>query len=230
MTGIPVYIFPEMFKFDSDFDINKIRFSDTPYLGKNDSMLIDMYVSGQGTLNAARVIGQAIIIQLPKYKLHCKLNDKLDDKLILELSDMQFNEYFIQPLEEYICKIIHKKSEKWFNGKKFTMNKITGSLVSPFKKIENGKCLLNLSITKNTTFFDRYKNKISTINFDENTELITLIKLANVFFIKNKFSYNLILEQAKVFIEEKLIGYSIIERSFEIETEIESEIEHSNFE
>lgn len=204
---IPVYIFPEMFNdcnYDSNFDINKIRFSDTPYLDKNDniSYIIDMYYKNN-----------AIIIQLPKYKLYSIENDKL----ILELSDIQFNEYFIKPLEEYICKIIHKKSEKWFNGKNFTMNKILGSLVSPFKKIENGNFLLNLSITKNTCFFDRYKNIIEHPVF--NPELITLIKLANVSFIKNKFSYNLILEQAKVFIEEKLIGYSIIDTSEVNETE-----------
>lgn len=220
MTGIPVYIFPEMFNDNNDnndnlnFDINKIRFSDTSYLDKSDGMsyIIDMYYKNN-----------AIIIQLPKYKLYSIENDKL----ILELSDIQFNEYFIKPIEEYICKIIHKKSEKWFNGKNFTMNKILGSLVSPFKKIENGNFLLNLSITKNTCFFNRYKNIIEQpVNFHDHPELITLIKIANVLFTKNKFSYNLMLEQAKMFIEEKLIGYSIIDTSeIDINTEYYNETE-----
>ena len=123
-------------------------------------------------------------------------------------------------VSEHICKTIHRQSEKWFS-KTFTMNKILNSLESPFKKIDNGNFILNLSINKMTSFFNRYKSlmKITDIedyfklhNNNNNIDIICLIKLFNLEFFENKFTYNFQLEQAKIFTkEEKLIKYSIID-------------------
>lgn len=199
---IPVYTFPEMFN-NSDplfnFNINKIRFSDTSYK-KNNKHIIDMYYKNN-----------CIIIQLPIQKLK---NIK-DNILALELNDSDINEYIIKPLEEHICETVHKYSERWFNGKHFTMNKIVNSLKSQIKKNENNTFYLDLLVNKNTLLYNRYKTLIEldniNLNKDADIELITLIRLSHLEFFENEFTYNLVLEQAKVFMHERLLEYSIIE-------------------
>lgn len=206
---IPVYTFPEMFNNSdplSNFNINKIRFSDTPYLDKkNNKHIIDMYYKNN-----------CIIFQLPRQKL----KEIKENILTLELfnsdtsiNSCPINEYIIKPLEEHICEIVYKYSEKWFNGKHFTMNKIVNSLCSQIKKSESN-FTLNLNLNKNTLLYNRYKTliELTNINLDDpDIELITLIRLSHLEFFENKFTYNFILEQAKVFMQEKLTGYSIIE-------------------
>jgi hypothetical protein len=209
---IPVYTFPEMFN-NSDplanFNINKIRFSDTPYLDKRcNKRIIDMYYKNN-----------CIIFQLPRQKLH----DIKDNILTLQLYNTDILEYIIKPLEEHICEIVHKYSEKWFNGKHFTMNKIVNSLGSQIKKESEHNFILNLTLNKNTLLYNRYKTLIEldhinlTAHEDSDNpgnpdiELIPLIRLSHLEFFENKFTYSLVLEQAKVFMQEKLTGYSIIE-------------------
>lgn len=212
---IPVYTFPEMFNNSdplSNFNINKIRFSDTPYLGfdkKNEGTaskhIIDMYYKNN-----------CIIFQLPRQKL----TGIKENILTIDVTS-DINEYIIKPLEEHICEIVHKYSERWFNGKHFTMNKIVNSLNSQIKKnVDNSnnfshKYMLNLTINKNTLLYNRYKTLIELDNInlseDPDIELITLIRLSHLEFFENKFTYNLVLEQAKVFMQEKLTCYSIID-------------------
>lgn len=185
----------------ANFNINKIRFSDTPYFDRknNNKHIIDMYYKNN-----------AIIFQLPRQKLH---DIKENIVTINVVSDI--NEYIIKPLEEHICEMVHKYSEKWFNGKHFTMNKIVNSLGSQIKKEPENNFILNLTINKNTLLYNRYKTliELETIDLNDNPdiELIPLIRLSHLEFFENKFTYNLTLEQAKVFMQEKLTGYSIIE-------------------
>ena len=218
---IPVYTFPEMFNNSdilSNFNINKIRCSDTFYK-KDDKHHIDMYYKNN-----------CIIIQLPRQKLY----DIKDNMIKLELNNSKINEYIIQPLEEHICKIVHKYSEKWFNGKNFTMNKIVNSLNSPFKKLQE-KSILNLSFNKNTLFYNRYKTLIDINDINKNgynedgIELITLIRLSDLEFFENKFTYNFILEQAKVFMQERLVEYSIIDTPDDLTTNSESQNENEYY-
>lgn len=204
---IPVYTFPEMFNNTdplSNFNINKIRFSDTPYFDKKcNKHIIDMYYKNN-----------CIIFQLPRQKLQ----EIKENIVTLQLNNSDVNEYIIKPLEEHICEMVHKYSEKWFNGKHFTMNKIVNSLDSQIKKVPDGlDFILHLNINKNTLLYNRYKTliELDTINLatceDSDIELIPLIRLSHLEFFENKFTYNLILEQAKIFMQEKLTGYSIID-------------------
>lgn len=204
-----VYVFPDAVKNPSNnaLDLMKIRFSDTPYKKlcpeataefKKDvyTYFIDMYYKNR-----------SLVIQLPKYKI----KNIEDNKLVLNVDESLF-QYFISPLEEHVIDTIHKNSEKWFNGKRFTINKIMNSIVSPYTKKEN-EHTLKISLTKNTMYFNRYKNIIQKddINLDSDVEIIGLVKIANIQFLQNKFSYNIVLEQAKVFMDERLIEYSIID-------------------
>lgn len=206
-----VYVFPDALKnaANNSLDITKIRFSDTPYKKlcpeatiefKRDiyTHFIDMYYKNQ-----------SLIIQLPKYKL----KSIHDNKMVIVVDDTIF-QYLISPLEEHIIQTTHNQSEKWFNGKKFTMNKIMSSIVSPYNKRQhNEEPTLKLSLNKNTMYFNKYKTLIQQedINCNTDVEIICLVKIANIQFLQNKFSYNIVLEQAKVFMDERLIEYSIID-------------------
>jgi len=92
------------------------------------------------------------------------------------------------------------------------MNKIINSLDSPYSKQHN---TLKLSINNNTVYFNKYKNTIQKdniiINDNQSIDIICLVKIANLQFLNNKFTYTLQLQQAKVFMEEYLIKYSIID-------------------
>lgn len=182
--------------------INNIKFNEHVYsLNKMNYVVyfIDMYYKNS-----------SILLQLPK----CII-DKLDkSKMIVKFneSDKLFN-FLIDPLEKCIKNTVYNNSEKWF-GKKFTMNKIDNCFVSPFSINE-----LTLSIEKSTLFFNKYKKliditditDITDIDITLNVEITPLIKIANLQFIQNKFSYDLVLEQSKVLIEETLVEYSIID-------------------
>lgn len=174
--------------------INNIKFNEHVYsLNKTNYIVyfIDMYYKNS-----------SILLQLPKCTIY-----KLDkSKMIVKFNekDKLFN-FLIDPLEKCIKNTVYNNSEKWF-GKKFTMNKIDNCLVSPFSVNE-----LTLSIEKSTLFFNKYKKLIDITDITLNVEITPLIKIANLQFIQNKFSYDLILEQSKVLIEETLVEYSIID-------------------
>lgn len=218
-----VYVFPDAVQNASNnsLDITKIRFSDTPYKNicqeatkefKQEifTHFIDMYYKNH-----------SLIIQLPKYKV--KSMDS--NKMVIYVGDDIF-QYLISPLEEHIIQSTHNLSEKWFNGKKFTMNKIMNSIVSPFNKKETDvDSTLKLSLNKNTLYFNRYKTIIQNTDISTNSdiEMICLVRIANIQFLQNKFSYNIVLEQAKVFMEERLIEYSIIDDTDDKITESVSE-------
>jgi hypothetical protein len=205
-----VYTLPDATKDVSSnnyLDINKIRFSDTPYKKickeatlefKKDTFthFIDMYYKNN-----------PLVIQLPKTKIK-----NLDsNKILIEINEEMVT-YLIKPLEEYIINTVHENSEKWFSGKKFTMNKIMNSLVSPLTKDTSNS--LKLTLTKNTMYFNRYKTMIQYDDIklsNDDIDIICLVKIANIQFLQNKFSYNLVLEQAKVFMDDRLIEYSIID-------------------
>lgn len=214
-----VYTLPNSIN-NNSLDINKIRFSDIPYKKlckeateefKKDTFVyfIDMYYKND-----------SLIIQLPKYRI-----ESIDqDKIIININEELMN-YLIKPLEEHITNIVHLKSEQLFNGKKFTMNKIMNSLISPSIKINDNNYTLKLTLNKNTLYFNRYKNIINKEDIKENLDIICLIKVANLQFLHNKFSYNLVLEQAKIFIDEYLVEYSIIDENEN--TKINSKISDS---
>lgn len=138
-----------------------------------------------------------ITIQLPK----CKIYNIINENLILDINSTEISTFFIS-LEEYIINCIYNKSEKWFNGKQFTINKIKECLISPLSK---DKKLLNLTLNDNTMLFDQYKNNISKISIDNILEIVCLIEILNLQFLNNEFTYNISVKQVKTFDKEKEI-------------------------
>lgn len=208
-----VYVFPDALKNASNnsLDISKIRFSDTSYKKLCHEATVELKKDIYTHFIDIYYKNHPVIIQLPKFKIK-----SIDNSKIVLYVDENIFPYLISPLEEHILQATHNNSEKWFNGKKFTMNKIMNSMVSPFNKHEkegSKEPTLKLALNKNTMYFNRYKTLInqSDIVSSEDVELICLVKIANIQFLQNKFSYNIVLEQAKVFMEERLLDYSIID-------------------
>jgi hypothetical protein len=216
-----VYVFPDALKNASNnsLDITKIRFSDTPYKKLCQEATIELKKETFTHFIDMYYKNNPIIIQLPKYNIK-----NIDNNKMVISVDETLYQYLINPLEEHIIQIVHEQSEKWFNGKKFTMNKIMNSIVSPFNKKESDSTL-KLSLNKNTMYFNRYKTliQLEDISTNSDIEIICLVRISNIQFLQNKFSYNIILEQAKVFMEERLIEYSIIDNTDDKITESVSE-------
>lgn len=191
----------------NEIDIKKIKFSDTPYnilqninnIEKN-IYYIDMYYNDD-----------SLYIQLPKYKIYNYENNILKIRI-----DENFNDKFIKKIEEYIIKIVHKNSQLWFNGKVFTMNKIVNGIVRNIKYIKE-QLIMTIFIGKECKFYNQYNIEISdiSINNDTDTDIICIIKLDNLQFIDNKFTYNIVLEQAKIYNYTKIVEYSILDNSSE---------------
>lgn len=138
------------------------------------------------------------------FQLQSKIKEYDNNILSVELcSDTIIN--FVDKIENLIKDTVYKNSMKWFN-KKFTKEKIESSLTSPL--INN---LLNINLSKSSIFFNKYKTIINPLQDKtcfaveqtniKDTDCIILIKLCNLQFVDNKFSYNLIVEQCKVLTE-----------------------------
>lgn len=126
---------------------------------------------------------------------------------------------FIKKLEEYLLQMVYKNCEQLFNGKRFTMNKIRSSFISNIKDQT-----LSTTLEKRGMFFNQYKHQITiekiieNINQNKSLDSINILKLANLQFMDNYFTYNFALEQSKVYIHDYLDNYSIIESKSSIQS------------
>lgn len=115
---------------------------------------------------------------------------------------------FIKGIEECIVEKVYENSERWFNGKRFTWNKIKGGLVSCIK--ENR---VVVTCNKDTVFFNQFKKRMSLSDVASGLECVCIVRFCCLQFIGNKFSYKINVEQCKVNVEHKLEEYSILEDS-----------------
>jgi hypothetical protein len=172
------------------------------------------------------------------------LNDINIKKRMIKINVNNQMKTFIRNLEDHIIKSVYKRSPLWFNGKNFTMNKISKCIVS---NVSNNtgrkKDELILTISSDTKIYDQSKNKISLELLEQEfsktssfIDIICIIKLANLQFIDNRFSYNLVLQQAKIFKEDNISEYSIMDDEdsndtiiTELEDEYYSEFKNDSF-
>lgn len=193
----------------NDVDISFIKFDNKPYKKIktiNNSIVksvyyIDIYYKSE-----------PVYVQIPK----CRLESFCEqDNLITLLVDKYFYEHFLKPLETHVINNVYNNSEKWFGGKRFTMDKICNCIVSFIEKISDDDYRLTVSIGKNTIIYDRCNNRI---NFDEINassynylEVVCILCIENLQFIDNLFTCNAVIEQLKLYKSERLVEYSIIE-------------------
>ena len=123
---------------------------------------------------------------------------------------------FIKQIEELIIDKVYNNSETWFN-KRFTMNKIISSLITQIQ-YKNNEYILELNYDNQTIFYNQYKTQLNKDDIQLPVDIICIIRLENLQFIDNKFTYNIFLEQAKIIQKLRLKEYSILEQSLENET------------
>jgi len=191
----------------TNIDINNIKFSDIPYnklqyinIGnekvEKNIYYIDMYYNND-----------ALYIQLPKTKLYFT---NLDNNVVKIIIDDKVNDNFIKKLEEYIIKVVYKNSALWFDGKRFTMNKIVNCIVRNVNYIEEN-IILTLTLDKECKIFNQYGIELDINELEKNMDIVCIIKIDNLQFIDNKFTYNIVLEQAKIYKDTKITEYSILD-------------------
>lgn len=195
----------------TDLDIKKIKFGETSYNKLQTIKIDDEYLEKNVYYIDIYYDNDALYIQLPKTQIYML---KLEKNLLKIKIDDKLND-FVKKLEEYIIMTVYKNSELWFNGKCFTMNKIVNSIIRNINYIKRD-IIMTLTIDKDCKFYNQYGIDISSEleNLDfENIDMIGIIKLDNLQFIDNKFTYNIVLEQAKIYNIKKILEYSILDES-----------------
>lgn len=163
----------------------KLKFADAPH----------------SNLNKHYIDILPIFIQLPRGIVKSDVTCKVLQVEFNNTDIILLKKFLINPIEEQIKETVYRNSKKWFD-KTFTMNKIDNSLIS---KLSTS---LELTVDPNTKFYNQFNSEINP-KFISGVTLLPLIKLTNLEFIANKFTYHLVLEQAKVNIECVLDTYSI---------------------
>lgn len=161
--------------------------------------------------------GRPLYIQINDCKI-VEFNDKINNAKI-KIDDKLFK--IIRTLEEFMIQQVHKQSHKLFNGKSFTINKIRSSFISNINE-HTKESVLTTTLEREGLIFDQYKQKINisdvikNINKTGEIDGIFILKLANLQFMDNYFTYNFVLEQSKIYIHNYLDAYSIIDTSSSI--------------
>ena len=179
-------------------NLNKIRFSSKPYKKKIDDKFIHFI-----DINYYKT---PLYIQLPKCSI-VKINEE-DLKIQIKIDDYLYQS-FIKQIEDVVVNTVYKNSELWF-GKQYTMNKITNSLITLIQ-YKNDEYILEINYDKDTQFYNQYKLQLSVNDILLPNDAVCIIRLDNLQFINDKFTYNILLEQSKIFQKLRLNEYSIVE-------------------
>lgn len=133
------------------------------------------------------------LFQTPRIKII-----KETGTLIFKLeSKKQFFNY-LELLEESVCDHLYKNSEKLFNGKKFSKEKILESMTSSWDIDDSGYVYLQPEIKdfNDIKCLDIFNNEIS---YDDLQEKVTaVIKLNSISFSKTSFKINYIFQLLKM--------------------------------
>jgi hypothetical protein len=148
-----------------------------------------------------------LFIQTPKIKLH-EINS--DFEYIFEITESPEFISLIDNIESKIIDIVFINSEKWFK-KEISRDIIQSRLQSLLSRNENKTFLKVPFESKSVSFFNQYKTIIDKDELVIGTLLTLILKFSSVTFFKLNFQYDLILEQGKVYQEQFLKEYSIID-------------------
>lgn len=187
-----------------NINFNKIKFSSKPY---KKEIIVNKQVRPVHFIDI-NYYKKPLCIQLPKLSII-----KLDNlKIQIKIHEFLYQK-FIKQIEELIVDKVYNNSEMWFN-KRFTMDKIINSLITQVQ-YKNNEFLLELNYDKDTIFYNQYKKQINISEIKLPVDIVCIIRIENLQFIDNKFTYNIFLEQAKVIENLRLKEYSILENDSE---------------
>jgi len=192
-------------------DISAIKFDNKPYKKiktiHTDKLIVKSVYYIDISYNA-----EPLYIQIPK----CRLESFCErDNLVTLLVDKYFYEKFLKRLEIKIIDTVYNNSEKWFGGKRFTMNKISNCIVSVVEKISDDDYRFTISVGKNIIVYDRCNTRINLQDIklleSDMLEVVCILCIENLQFIDNLFTCNAVVEQLKLYKDKPLVEYSIIE-------------------
>lgn len=115
----------------------------------------------------------------------------------------------IRSVESFVVNYIHERSEQFFNGKRFSLEKIQGALESSV--IDENKLVID--IENSPRLKDQYGTDRTLADLDNGTDIIALVSLRNIVFTKTSFKLRWILQQARVYIEDTLSEWCIADIS-----------------
>jgi hypothetical protein len=169
-----------------NIDFDKVRFAKSAYKldGKH---YIDIFYEGQ-----------SFYLQSPTGTLKSMTNGVLE---------VEYDEHFIKflnKLEDMFQQKVHKHSTHWFGKKQFSLDKIRNSFVS----LRNGN-VVTYHVGKNMNIFNQYRQQVNEVQPGQ--KIVILIKLRALEFAGSKFTYACTAEQAKLFTQEELTTYSILD-------------------
>lgn len=183
-----------------NINFNKIKFSSKPY---KKEIMVDNEVKSIYFIDI-NYYKKPLYIQLPKLSMIQLGESKIQIKIYSYLYQK-----FIKQIEELVIDKVYNNSETWFN-KRFTMNKIMNSLMTQIH-YKNDEFILELGYDKDTIFYNQYKKQINSDEINLPIDIICIIRIENLQFIDNKFTYNIFLEQAKIIENLRLKEYSILQ-------------------
>lgn len=200
-----------------NINFNKIKFSSKPY---KKEIIVDNRLRSVYFIDI-NYYKKPLYIQLPKLT-----TIKLENlKIQIKIHDFLYQR-FIKQIEELIIDKVYNNSEIWFN-KRFTMDKIINSLMTHVQ-YKNDEFLLELNYDKDTIFYNQYKKQIDIKEINLPVDIVCIIRIENLQFIDNKFTYNIFLEQAKVIENLRLKEYSILENDSDSVTKFSKKIDSSS--
>lgn len=191
-------------------DFNKIKFGNKPYKKIKTILVGDNRVTKSIYYIDIFYRNSPLYIQIPSCKLE-SVNE--DDNLICLLIDRKFYNDFIKVLENYIINNVYKNSETWFLGKVFTMNKIIKCFVSFVELLEGDLLRIYINYNRNLKIYDTFKNEMSLDKIKEYNirDVVCILYIENLQFIDNMFTCSLVMDQMKIYKENKLNEYSIMD-------------------
>lgn len=196
-------------------DISAIKFDNKPYKKIKTINMDNIIVKSVYYIDISYK-GEPLYIQIPK----CRLESFCEgDNLVTLLVDKYFYEKFLKRLEAKIIDTVYNNSEKWFGGKRFTMNKISNCIVSFVEKISaadlDDEYRFTISLGKNIILYDRCNTRINLDDIKmletDMLEVVCILCIENLQFIDNLFTCNAVVEQLKLYKDKPLVEYSIIE-------------------
>lgn len=195
-------------------DVSKVKFSKNVYKRKKDIVISDELLKKSVYYIDVTYRGGPLYIQFPRTELigffpeRCAAQFEVSGDIISD---------FIDPLQEHIITSIHRHSDTLFRGKRFTLNKLRQCMLSAVTDTN----IMNVTISSTLKVFNSRKQEIEpgSVSGYVPVDCIPLVKLTNLQFIDNRFTYNLSLEQLKVFTPEPLAEYSIIDNNSKGTTE-----------
>ena len=162
----------------NDINIDRIKFG-KPYKLEKEFFIEDQVIRKSVYYIDIEYENKPLYIEISGSEIKDLCINYRGDITCLLRGDYFYSE-FIKPLEKFIIQSVYENSNRWFGGKRFSLEKISKCIVSNVKP-QGKDYILSLSKSK---LIEPKINKFSSIK----------IHLRELQFIDNRFTYNFILE------------------------------------